>query len=218
MLNDFEKRIYNEYLKSSRTAAGQPYRLRKNFDDVDPSTELYVKRVARVLNKFTNMSMQDFFRAPYAVYGSDERFDLKFFTSPRALKTYTLYIQQEVDADPDSHVVMQRVINSLHFLKEFCTTHQITPEAYSSHVTNNMPTFLMHLKERKISTYIMLELPNTNTHLKKVEADVIKFMFGEKFYANLNIYKTRYFASTSCKLLVREGLKKIQNAVVSQTQ
>ena len=92
MLNDFEKRIYNEYLKSSRVAAGQPYKLRKNFDDIDPTSELYVKRVARVLNKFTNMSMQDFFRAPHVVYGSGERFDLKFFTSPRALKTYTLYM------------------------------------------------------------------------------------------------------------------------------
>ena len=218
MLNDFEKRIYNEYLRSSRVAAGQPYRLRKNFDDVDPSTELYVKRVSRVLNKFTNMSMQDFFRAPYVVYGAGERFDLKFFTSPRALKTYTLYIQQEVDADPDSGVVMQRVMNSLQFLKEFCVTHQITPEAYAAHQTNSMPTFLVHLKERKISTYVMLELPNTCAHLKKIEADVLKFMFGEKFYVNLNIYKTRYFASKSCKMLVREGLKKIQNAVVSQTQ
>ena len=64
----------------------------------------------------------------------------------------------------------------------------------------------------------MLELPNTCANLKKIEADVLKFMFGEKFYVNLNIYKTRYFASKSCKMLVREGLKKIQNAVVSQTQ
>jgi hypothetical protein len=113
---------------------------------------------------------------------------------------------------------MQRVMNSLLFMKEFCTTHQITPDAYATHQTNDLPTFLVHLKERKISTYVMLELPQTIAQLKKVDADVVKFMFGENFYKNLNIYKTRYFASKSCKMLVREGLKKIQNAVVSQTK
>lgn len=215
MLSDFEQRIYNEYLRTSRTAAGKPYKLRKNFDDVDPTTTVYLKRIARILHKFANISPHEFFQAPYTVYGSDEYFDLKFFTSPRALKTYTIFMQQEVDANPDTAKIMQRVLTSLQFIKEFCTTQNCTLMQYTAHTTGDLPTFIMHLKERKLSTYVMLEIPNLLNTLKQQDPEVMKFMFGDNFYNNLNLYKTRYFASTSCKTLVREGLKKIEKTVVS---
>lgn len=215
MLSSFEQRIYNEHLRSSRSAAGKPYKLRKDFNDIDATTEVYLKRISRILLKFTNISIVDYFHAPYDVYGKDEFFDLKFYTSPRALKAYSIYMQRESGADPDSDVILQRVLASLQHLKEFCTQHQLTFEQYVQHKTGDLPTFVVHLKERKLSTYIMIELTGTLSLIKQQDGDVMRFMFGEKFYENLNTYKARLLSSKKCKLLIRAGLNKIEKSVVS---
>lgn len=209
MLNDLEQRIYNEHLKSSRTAAGKPYKLRKDFSDIDPSIELYVQRVSRLLHKFSHISVVDYFQAPYAVYGNGERFDLKYYTSPRAMKAYTLYMQQEVSTDPDALHVLQRVARALQHLSDCCKAHSIHTDEYPLLMTNSMPTFLIHLKERKITPHILVELHNTLAILRQQEPEIIRFMFGDKFYDNLNVYKNKYLASKTCKALVRAGINKI---------
>lgn len=215
MLSSLEQRIYNEHLKSSRSAANKPYKLRRDFSDIDSTTEVYLKRISKILLKFTNISIVDYFHAPYAVYGTDEFFDLKFFTSPRALKAYSIYMQRESSADPDSDTILQRVVNSLHAVKEYCMQHKVTPAEYVSHTTGDLPVFVVHLKERKLSTYIMLELAGALALLKQQSSDVMRFMFGERFYENLNLYKSRLMSSKKCKSLIRAGLMKIEKSVVS---
>lgn len=210
MLTDHEQQIYNEHLRTSRVSAGKPYKLRKDFSDIDPSIELYVKRVGRLLHKFKHISTTDYFEAPYKVYGDDNRFDLKFYTSPRALKAYTLYMQQEVCTDPDTPAVLQRVAKALQYLSNFCKSHQIHVDDYAQHTTNNFPTFLMHLKERKLTPHIMIELHNTLSIIRCQEKDIMTFMFGENFYDNINTYKTKYLLSTTCKALVRAGINIIK--------
>lgn len=218
MLNDLEQHVYNEHLKTSRVAAGKPYRLRKDFSDIDPSTELHVKRVVRLLNKFQHISMSDYFQAPHSLYGSGEHFDLKYYTSPRAMKAYTLYMQQEVNTDPDAPHVLQRVASGLQHLSDCCKSHQITTDEYPSLMTNNMPTFLMHLKERKITPHIIVELHNTLLILRQQDPEIMRFMFGERFYDNINVYKNKYLASKTCKALVRAGLAKINKSIQKLNQ
>lgn len=215
MLNEYEKRIYNEHLKASRTAAGKPYRLRKDFSDVDPSIEVYVQRVARLLHKFPHISVVDYFQAPHAVYDSGDHFDLKYYTSPRAMKAYTLYMQQEVNTDPDAPHVLQRIVASLQHLSDYCKSHKIHTDAYPTMQTNSMPTFLLHLKERKITPHIVVELHNTMSILRQQDPEIIRFMFGEKFYDNINVYKNKYLASKTCKALVRAGFIKINKHLLN---
>lgn len=211
MLNDFEQRVYNEHLKATRTAAGKPYKLRKDFSDIDPSVELYAQRIARLLRKFSHISHTDYFQAPFAVYGGDEHFDLKYYTSPRAMKAYTLYMQQEVNTDPDAPHVLQRVLTGLQHLSNFCKANSMSIDVYPAHMTNSMPTFLVHLKERKITPHIVVELHNTLAILRQQDPEIIRFMFGDKFYDNINVYKNKYLASKTCKALVRAGINKINN-------
>jgi hypothetical protein len=211
MLSDYEKHIYNVFLRTTRTAAGKPYKLRKVFDDVDPSTTLYVQRIGRILNKFKHISAEDFFTAPFKLYGADEYYDLKFFASQRALKSYTTYIKQEVDADPDSVAILQRVANSLKHIKDFMIHQRLDVASYAQHMTNNLPSFVLHLKERMLSPYVMQEIPHADVILRSQDADVMRFMFGDNFFENLNIYRTRYLASSQCKQLVRAGIRKISS-------
>lgn len=214
MLTKFEQNIYNEHLKISRTAQNKPYKFRKSFDDIDATKTLYIQKIARILNKFTNISPRDFFFAPYSVYGSEENFDLKFYTTQRALKVYTMYMNQEVDTDPDSINILTRVGDSLRAIKLFLDTEKISIDDYILHTTNNFPTFIQHLKERKLSIYIAQELPSAIQIIKQQDPDVMKFMFGENFYNNLNVYRSRYLNSIKCKALIKEGLKRLGKHIV----
>lgn len=209
MLSNYEQHVYNQYLQATRSAGGKPYKLRKNFDDLDASSVLFTQRIARVLSKFQHVSPADFFAAPFQVYDAGEYFDLKFFASQRALKAYTLYMQQEVDANPDSPQILQRVVDSLKHLKDFFAQHQLDAAAYAQHITNNMPSFILHLKERVLSSYVLQEIPRAHAIIREQDADVMRFMFGDNFFDNLNVYRTRYLASVKCKALVRAGVKKI---------
>lgn len=209
MLSNNEQRVYNEYLRATRSAVNKPYKLRKNFDDLDASSELFTKRIARLLNKFQHIPPADFFAAPFQVYGAEEYFDLKFFASQRALKAYAVYMQQEVDANPDSPQILQRVIDSLKSLKNFFQQHQLNASTYAQHITNNMPSLILHLKDRTLSSYVLQEIPKSYSVINAQDPDVMRFMFGDNFFSNLNVYRTRYLASTKCKALVRAGMKKI---------
>lgn len=216
MLSNFEQRVYNEYLRVTRSAVNKPFRQRKNFQDLDSSKELYVTKIARLLQKFANIRVYDFFYAPYAIYGVEDSFDLQFYASQRAIKTYTLFMQQEPEMDPDSDIVISRISDSLFFVRDFCLSSNINIDEYVSHKTNNFPSFLLHLKERTLSYYIMMELTGAVNIIRMLPADEIKFMFGDNFFANLSVYRSRYYNSTICKTMVKEGLCKIQNKLNKQ--
>jgi len=209
MLSDFEERLYNEYLKTSRQAKNLPYKLRKNFNDIPSDVLVYLKRISNILRKFPSIHINDFFKAPYAIYGAEEYFDLKYFTSQKAIKAYTLYIQKEADLDPDSEDMLLKVLESLKFLKEFLTQNNIPLNQYLAHKTNEMKSFMLHWKERKMHPYVLIELPNALNYIRHEDQELLKFMFGENVYENIQLYTNRYFSSKKLKVLVKQGLKKI---------
>ena len=90
MLTDFEKHIYNTYLKVSRVQNDKPYKLRINFDNFNVEDGNYLNKISRLLTKFKNINLVEFIQAPYTIY-SDKEFNLKFYTSQKALKAYTLF-------------------------------------------------------------------------------------------------------------------------------
>lgn len=209
MLSDFEQRIYNEYLKTSRQAKSQPYRLRKNFDDIPSDVLVYLKRISNILRKFPSIHVNDYFKAPYSIYGTEEYFDLKYFTSQKAIKAYTLYVQKEPDFDPDSEDMLLKVLDSLKFLKDFLSANNISLQQYPSHMTNEMKSFILHWKERKIHPYVLIELPNALYYIRHEDQELLKFMFGENVYENIQLYTNRYFSSKKLKVLIKQGLKKL---------
>lgn len=99
MCTDFEKRIYNEYLKELRKSKNQPYKLRKNFDKVDEKTKLYLKKLSLFFINNKEVRPDDFFKAPYSVYPEGEHFGLDFYISQKAIKAYKIFIKNEQPVD-----------------------------------------------------------------------------------------------------------------------
>ena len=95
-MTHLDKSIYNTYLRVSRTKQNKPFRYRKNFDkfDDDPSF-VFVKKLSLFFTKFPHIKLNDFFEAPYNVYlDNSPYYDLKYYTTPKAVKVYGLYMKK----------------------------------------------------------------------------------------------------------------------------
>lgn len=218
MLTDFEKQLYNDHLKVTRSIQGQPYKLRKDFTKLYPEAMINLKRLSRLLSKFPNIKPADYFKAPFNLYGTDNTFDLKYYSTQSALKAYTTYVKVEEDRNPDSEEILQQTKDSLIFLQDYITDNNLNVDSYFAHMTNNLPTFLLHLKERHINFYVTFESVAAENAIKSQESDILNFIFDNSFITKYNTYRTKYLLSKKCKVLVRQGIKQIQNKLNNTQQ
>lgn len=94
LISDFEKHIYNTFLKTARTSANKPYRLRRDFSNLDDITVACLKRLATFFKNHNSIDVEEFFSAPYKLYKDETYYDLKYFTSLKAIKAYNLLSQK----------------------------------------------------------------------------------------------------------------------------
>ena len=110
-----EQYIYNTYLMVSRSRQNKPYKRRKNFDNFkDNPNYVFIKRLSMFFNKHSNINIVDFFNAPYKVYPDQEQYyDLRFYTTPKCVRLYGLYVKKLDMEDPDSDTQISRIKKSL---------------------------------------------------------------------------------------------------------
>lgn len=94
-MTDFEKSVYNSFLATSRSAQNKPFKIRKNFKNFeDSSNYIHLQRLCRLFARNPSITPQQFFLAPYKIWEDGGYFDLRFYTTPKALKIYKLYKQK----------------------------------------------------------------------------------------------------------------------------
>tara|TARA_R110000824_G_scaffold42105_1_gene124421 strand:- start:154 stop:798 length:645 start_codon:yes stop_codon:yes gene_type:complete len=204
-----EKRIYNKYLAVTRSSQNKPFKLRENFDEFenDPNY-VFIKKLSIFFKKYHNVNQDDFFKAPFVIYSDKGYYDLKFYTSQKALKVYTLYQTKKQDELPDTSNQLYFIKQSLNFILKFCKSNNISVSEYINHLTNGTNSFILHLKERKISIYVLFGFESAENLLKSLGNDLLEFIFKD-LKNKLDIYRTRYYTSNQAKVLIKEGLKKI---------
>lgn len=94
LISDFEKHIYNTFLKTARSSANKPYRLRKDFSNLDDVAIACLKRLSAFFKNHNEIDVDEFFSAPHKLYKEDAYYDLKYFTSLKAIKAYNLLKQK----------------------------------------------------------------------------------------------------------------------------
>jgi hypothetical protein len=104
MCTDKQKRIYNHHLVESRKAKGKPFRIRKDFSKLKPEHKIVLEKLDRLFSKYSDINVSNFFIAPYKIYPNDEYFDLKFYTTQKAIFVYKLYMESlKVEKIEDSN-------------------------------------------------------------------------------------------------------------------
>ena len=214
IITPFEQKIYNTFLKISRQATHKPYTIRKKFDNFPDEKFIVIKKLSAILQNNKNIIIEDFFKAPYEVYTENTGvFDLQFYISQRAFKAYSMYVKKINELDVDCIEILERVKTSLQFITDYCRDNKLTYQQYVADITGQLPTFVAHIKEHKIVMYMIFGDEQFEKNMKSIESELLTFIFGEDIYKHIDLYRTKFYKSTKCKLLIREGLKKVKKLV-----
>lgn len=209
LITEFEKHIYNSYLKVTRSSSNLPYKFRKDFEKVDDKLYVALKKLSSFFKKYPHIKVEDFFKSPYLLYKDEKYFPLEYFISLKAIKSYTVFNKQQINLDPDSEEQLANIKKSLVFIYNFCRSQNIPVKNYIFHKTNNEYSFMIHLKEHNVNVYALLGFTNFEKLLKGSDAEIAKFIIGDEIYNNIQIFRTRLYNSKKASKLVELGLKKI---------
>lgn len=199
-LSDFEKRIYNEYLKAQRK--GKPYTLRKNFDKVDDETLVCLKQLSEFFSSFPDIRLTDFFNAGF----EDADFQpITFFKSMRAIKMYNRYIGNKLNKADDEWVI-DFIKTSLLFIHKFCKANNIAIDDYlNCEAPAGVPWYVIHLKNFNVCIYLLLAFQDFENKLLQ-HSDAVAMTLGDDFLKDVARHRTMFVTSTKCKLIARNGL------------
>lgn len=197
-----EQYIYNCYLETSRKVNSQPFRYRKDFDGFEKKEEYRILvRLAAFFNKFPNINIKDFFEAPYFVH-NEKFFELKYFTSQKAIKAYTIYETKFLPDNPDHEQTLQKIKQSFEFIYKFCKDKNIKFNDYIlfKDADSQWHEFFMHVKSRNVILYALFCFPNFDKVVQTYDKEIKEFVFGDTF-TNLNFYRTKYYSSNKARKL-----------------
>lgn len=214
MISDIEKQIYNSFIISNRKAKNLPFTFRKNFKNIDSSTELYLKKLSQFFIKYKHVNRDDFFIAPYIIYNTNTYYDLHFFTTRKAIKCYTIYIKNKQTSIPDNDDTINDCKAGLKFIYTFCKDININITQYKNYIGRDetIPAILQHLRDHSINFYILHGLKFEDS-LKKIEPDIINFIISD-FWSIFKQTQIKYLTSTKLKQTITEGIKIIEKTLL----
>lgn len=189
-ITEKQKQIYNCYLKHSRK--GQPYNLRKNFDNLSDQLKIDLYKLQNFFNKFKQIKMDLFFESFAFVYPDDVYPSLSFFCTRKAIKCYSLYKEHQENQSPD--VMLEEIKKSIIFIGSFCMRNNIPMQKYLNHKTLCIPTWIKHYKEGNINIYSVISLGYSN-ELNSLQEDE-RELWVPNLLGNMTSYKIRY---NNCK-------------------
>lgn len=204
-MTEFEKDIYNKYLKISRQSQNKPYKTRLNFENFENEENyIYTKKLAIFFKKYNHIKIEDFFFAPYYIYPKcDKPYDLKFYSSYNGVKVYNLYEKKLLAIDPDTDVVLQRTKDGIKFIMSFCKDKNIKYSDYFNDITDKVNSFWVHLKENKINIYCLFLCNKIDTIYGRSDKEIINFMLGNLMH-DFNLYRSIYYNSKITKKIISE--------------
>lgn len=206
-MTDLQKRIYNSHLAISRKMRDKPFRIRKDFSDIDQSKLDQLASLERFFNSYQNIKIDDYFSAPYVIFEDDDYFDLEFFLTSKAKKAYSQYMRKIEMDDPDSESSLKRLVDSLKFVKNFCKERDLTLEKYPVYIESNLPCIVEHLKNHDINMYCLHALGVSKI---EVENRILDFIFSD-FWITFQKTKNKFYLSKKMKQMSRQAIDKIQN-------
>lgn len=210
-VTEFQKLIYNKYLKVVRSSLGKPYKFRKKFSNLSEENHNKLKKLEKFFKKFSNIDIEIFFSAPFNIYDDKSHLKLEYFLKRQSLKDYQIYKRKLIFDTPDSDFNIRKIIQSLKFIKEFLIDNNISTKDYLEQNTNNyLPDFILHLKDDKISFYVLFGFEDFEEQFAKVSKEDKVLLFSET-YLNWIQLRNKFYKSKKAKRIIREGLKKIDN-------
>lgn len=208
-MTNLEIRIYNTHLVVSRSSRNKPFKIKKSFDGFENDAKyLSIRRLVNFFTRYQEIDMQTYFKAPYELYKDVEYFDLNYFASPRAIKSYSIYKQLLTKTSADSQY--NDVKESLLFISKFCIQNKIQLHDYLDHQENGPEkSWTYHLKKNKINPYSLMEFSNVSSYINEMAEDTREFFLGD-FGKNFLNYRQKYINSEKLKPFLTKAFIKLK--------
>lgn len=207
-------RIYNTYLAVSRSSQNKPFKLRKDFSKFVETKEYgSVKKIEYIFNKYPEIKIDHFFKAPYALH-PNEIFDLHFYTTLKAIKCYKMYMTSLDNLPYDHDYQLKSMKESLQFIREYCKENSFNDiQQYATHSANGLyPDWFVHVKNRAINSAVMFGFSNIRAIIEKNEKDFIDLLVSD-FYNEYYSRSSKFKNSIKAQKLVKKGLEIIQEQI-----
>lgn len=199
-MTEFEKIIYNAFLETTKKINNKPVRYRKDFTKFESGENyIYIHKLSAFFLKYNHINMKDFFEAPYFVY-DENYFDLKFYCSHKAIKTYTLYNDNYLLNNPDNDRTLQKMQESVKFIYNYCKEKNIDIKHYLEYKECEFNSFLKHIKNRDINIFILFSFQNFEKIINSLDSE-IKNMYSSNLN-KLNYIRTKYYSSSKAKKII----------------
>lgn len=193
-ITERQKAIYNLYLKAFRVNNGGGWRAKKNFADVekDPAKMISLQKLEQVFEKYPAFFSDTYFNAPYKIYSDEEKYySLNFYSSFKGISTCIAYYKTLLQSSPEEQFDFMR--DSYAFVGRFCASKGIPLERYTAHCSVAQNDCLIHLKEHKISWYLVFSIPHFYELLHNLPRDEFELYYGSDI--DLNALYNRYSLS-----------------------
>lgn len=204
-ITDFEKRIYNCYLKNFRK--GQPYKARQDFSNLEPNVSAYLQKISYFLKKYNHIDCEEYFESFNVLHPNEKYPPLNHFISRSALKTYALYKKQQEDRNPEKQ--LDKIKESMRFIGLYCINNNIPLHKYLNFKVGYSYSWLNHYREHRINPYCLFELGDVFGILNEVPRDEL-YLFANNLYENLIAFKDRYDKSKLTKEFVKAATHKVK--------
>jgi hypothetical protein len=203
-VTELEKRIYNKHLAVSRSLRNKPFKLKNDFTDFEKDSRyVAIRRINTLVNKYPDIDLDVYFMAPYKLYKDVEYFDLNYFASPRAIKSYTIYKQELTLKSPDSQ--WDDIKKSLRYIGMFCLKHKIDLTLYPTFkLTGSEPEWIYQLKKGEINIYSLMEFSGIYDLIDKMPEDTKELLLGN-YGTKFTDFRSAYLHSSNVRLLLPEA-------------
>jgi hypothetical protein len=213
MISDIQKQIYNLYLRAYRINNNRPFKAKKKFDDLSAEKIAYLEKLENVFKRYPSFLSNLYFDAPYKIYNDEKKFyDLKFFSSSKGISTCIAYFKVLNNGNPEEQIDF--IKSSYKFIAEFCVSKNISLDQYIYYCSVSQNDCIIHLKEHKLSWYIIFGLPGFYDLLYDLPSDEFELYFGSDI--SLGALYDKYNASPKTKETVDVIKEKIREYIKKQ--
>lgn len=205
MITELEKQIYNNHLVVSRK--GEAFKIRKDFSKLEGDKEMSLQKLSKLFGNNQSIDQVTFFTAPHKIYPEDAYYPLEWYTTQKAIKSYTQYVKLLEIQDPDSADALKRLQQSLKFIYNYCKENGLKLSDYELNTEGTMPCFVEHLKNHKINYYTLHALTFQRPTL---DSRILTFIFPE-FYEVFKKTKNKFMTSKLMKEFAKQAKQKLNN-------
>jgi hypothetical protein len=203
-VTELEKRIYNKHLAVSRSLRNKPFKLKNDFTNFEEDSRyVSVRRISTLISKYPDIDLDLYFMSPYKLYKDVEYFDLNYFASPRAIKSYTIYKQEIAFKDPDTQ--WEDVKKSLRFIGLFCIKNKIDLTEYPTYRRSGIePEWVYQIKKSEINIYSLMEFSGIYDLIDKMPVDTKELFLGN-YGMRFADYWANYQRSSKLRYLLSDA-------------